>query len=386
LQRSDAGLVKGAGTVQVVAGTGGIGLYDVNASDTEAGYFDAMSGANSNPTWGALEVSATQDSLQASFVRAAGGTFSDSFTISKDITSPNSPPSASFTSSCNDLSCTLDGSGSSDSDGSVTSYAWTFCDDSTGTGIMPAHSYVAAGTYTVGLTVTDDDGATDTTTRSVTVTAPTGTTYASDNFSRTVSSGFGTAPIGGPWTLSGSSSLFSVADGVGVIRVGAGSGPAAYLSNVSAADTDLRMTFSLDKQPTGNGLYLSTFLRRGSGGSYFAKSRVDSTGGVWVELCRRPASGSEVSLGTAVKVSGLTYSAGDTLQLRLQAVGSSPTTLRAKVWKQGTTEPTTWQRSVTDSTAGLQIAGSVGVSPYLSSGATNAPVTVKIDDLAVTSP
>ena len=211
-----------------VAGTGGAGLYDVHTSDAEAGYFAAMSGANANPTWGALEVSATQDSLQATFARAAGGTFSDSFTIAKDVTPPNSPPTASFTSLCSELSCTLNGSGSSDSDGSVSSYAWSFGDGSTGTGVTPAHSYATAGTYTVGLTVTDDDGANDTTTRSVTVTGPpTVTTYASDTFSRTVTNGFGTAPVGGPWTLSGSSAAFSVADGAGQVRVGAGSGPPA---------------------------------------------------------------------------------------------------------------------------------------------------------------
>jgi hypothetical protein len=234
--------------------------------------------------------------------------------------------------------------------------------------------------------VTDDDGATDTTTHSLTVTAPTVTTYASDNFSRTVTGGFGTAPIGGPWTISSSSSSFSVADGVGVIRVGAGSGPAAYLGNVSAADLDLRMNFSLDKRPTGSGLHLSTLMRRSSGGSYAVKARVDSGGAVWLEVYRKPASGSDVTLGTAVTVPGLTYAAGDTLELRVQSVGSSPTTIRSKVWKKGTAEPTVWQRSITDSTPGVQGAGSVGVLPYLSSGATNAPVTVKIDDLAVTSP
>ncbi|WMW25157.1 PKD domain-containing protein [Methanolobus sediminis] len=58
---------------------------------------------------------------------------------------------------------TLDGTGSSDSDGTIVSYEWDFGD---GSPSLPApapylsHAYASAGTYTVTLTVTDDDGAT----------------------------------------------------------------------------------------------------------------------------------------------------------------------------------------------------------------------------------
>jgi PKD repeat protein len=82
---------------------------------------------------------------------------------------PNVPPSASFTSNCDQLGCAFDGSGSSDSDGSITSYAWDFGDGATGTGVSPQHTYTAAGTYTVKLTVTDDRGGTDTATQQVKV-------------------------------------------------------------------------------------------------------------------------------------------------------------------------------------------------------------------------
>ncbi|GMA86183.1 hypothetical protein GCM10025868_14330 [Angustibacter aerolatus] len=66
--------------------------------------------------------------------------------------------------------------------------------------------------------------------------------------------------------------------------------------------------------------------------------------------------------------------------------GTSPTTLRARVWRAGATEPTTWAVSGTDATAGLQAAGGVGVLTYLSSATTNAPVTLSVDDLRVTAP
>ncbi len=45
-----------------------------------------------------------------------------------------------------------------DPDGQVVSYAWTFGDGATGVGSSTSHSYATPGTYTVSLTVRDNDG------------------------------------------------------------------------------------------------------------------------------------------------------------------------------------------------------------------------------------
>ncbi len=92
--------------------------------------------------------------------------------------SPNVDPTASFTTSVDfgtaPLQISFDASASSDSDGSIASYAWQFGGDATGSGRQTSHTYEAGGIFVVTLTVTDDRGGTAQASDTVFVGSPAG--------------------------------------------------------------------------------------------------------------------------------------------------------------------------------------------------------------------
>lgn len=83
----------------------------------------------------------------------------------------NLAPTAAFQVSCSYLACSFTDQ-STDSDGVVAAWSWSFGDATSAAVRHPTHSFAAAGTYLVTLTATDDDGAVSTASRSVTVASP----------------------------------------------------------------------------------------------------------------------------------------------------------------------------------------------------------------------
>jgi glucose/arabinose dehydrogenase len=97
-------------------------------------------------------------------------------------TAANQPPTASFTANPNNgpvpLTVAFDGTGSTDPEGRPLTYSWDLNGDGTfgdATGSTASNTYSTSGVYHPSLRVTDDQGASDTTSRTITVgnTAPT---------------------------------------------------------------------------------------------------------------------------------------------------------------------------------------------------------------------
>lgn len=88
---------------------------------------------------------------------------------------PSARATATPTSGTSPLTVAFSSAGSLDPDGTIVSLSWNFGDGATSTESNPTHLFTAAGNYSVVLTVTDNGGATATSTVSVTVTAPSST-------------------------------------------------------------------------------------------------------------------------------------------------------------------------------------------------------------------
>ncbi len=85
-----------------------------------------------------------------------------------DVLVPPSPPIAKMkVVSVNHMDVAVADDGSSDADGTIVSYDWSFGDGGVASGTTATHSYTAVGTYTITLTVKDNDGLTGSASASV---------------------------------------------------------------------------------------------------------------------------------------------------------------------------------------------------------------------------
>ena len=88
---------------------------------------------------------------------------------------PNEPPNSEINGPYSGevgVSISFSSEESSDSDGSIVEYYWTFGDGAHSYSTNPTYTYQSPGTYTITLRVTDDDGATDATSTACIVESP----------------------------------------------------------------------------------------------------------------------------------------------------------------------------------------------------------------------
>jgi len=122
-------------------------------------------GSEASCSWDTTQYTDGSHTIQAS---ARGVTDTVIVTIDNGGNPTNNPPVADFSYTKTDLTVDF-ADASTDTDGTVVNWYWEFGDGSTTTLQNPSHTYASDGTYSVSLTVTDDDGATDSTSQDVTV-------------------------------------------------------------------------------------------------------------------------------------------------------------------------------------------------------------------------
>lgn len=359
--------------------------------------------ASTDPEGGALrydwtfEPGRTATGRTATYTYAAPGTY----TVTLRVTDPQGaqatttrtvtvakpvdlPPVASFTATATGLQVALDASASTDPEGQALTYSWNFGGGQpAGTGRTASATYAAAGTYDVTLTVRDPGGNEASTTTPVTVANPPvgPLLVAGDAFERVVAAGLGSADVGGAWSAV-PATVFSVADGRMRIAMNApASGASASLTSVASTDADIRIALGADKAAAGGSQFITVVGRQVGNDDYSGLYRIQRSGTVQLVLSKK-VGGASTNLAF-VDLPNLSPAAGELVQVRFQVTGTGTTTLRMKAWRTGTDEPADWMVTATDASASLQAPGRVGLVSYLSSSASNAPVTVLADDLQV---
>lgn len=202
-------------------------------------------------------------------------------------------------------------------------------------------------------------------------------TYVSDTFERTVSSGWGTADTGGSWTTSWGPDT-SVSSGKGRLSL-PNNGSLVTVSipgTSSVADAQATVRVSSNKIFTSTNAWAEVRLRKQSGAdtSYLVRFNWLSDESITLGLYRRSA-GSVFTVTADTTVSGLTNVADREFWVKFQVEG---TNLRARAWEYGTSEPSTWAVTGTDSN--ITAAGSYQTHAQVSG--TEAP-TISFDDLTI---
>jgi CSLREA domain-containing protein len=289
-------------------------------------------------------------------------------------------PTAGFDWSQRNGSLTVDFDDTST--GNATSWSWSFGDTFGSDERNPSHAYLLPGTYEVTLTATNANGS-NSLTKNIDV-QTSATSVATDAFGRSTTSGWGSADLGGAYTVVSPQADYSVGGGVGrIVLPTGGDTRSALLGSVSAQTVDIKFRVAADKVIAGANTIVFVVCRRQGNSEYRPRLNFNTNGSLSVNASM-VADGTESSLGSAVVVPGATQAAGAFFWVRAQCSGSNPTTIRVKAWADGAAEPG-WLFTATNTEPALQGAGAVGVRAYAGSAISVAPVTLSFDDLIVST-
>ncbi len=187
----------------------------------------------------------------------------------------------------------------------------------------------------------------------------------SDQFERTVASGFGTADVGGPWNVS-STARTTVTGGQGVISSFTGGNQDVQAWNATTA-TNMEVVglVQLNASNPVGGNYQARLV---------ARAQTDARNGYVARVVHTPAGAVTWALARVVNAGGTNSTtlaqgtllssgaAGSRWWIRLRTSG---TTIQAKFWRNGTAEPATWTSTATDS---FWTSGRAGLGAFVASG------------------
>jgi hypothetical protein len=211
-----------------------------------------------------------------------------------------------------------------------------------------------------------------------------------DGFTRVISNGWGEADNGGPWRIGKSTRAdFRVLSGKGQIVAPDNKPRNAVATDGYGLDVAGLASFGIDTPPDRTNRYytIQVYARRDdreSDGDNYYRFRVRAYGkGTMDVTVEKNVRGVLTSLTGNVPIAA-TFKPGQKYWIRWACVGVSPaTTLRLRVWADGTAEPTAWALAFTHNEPALDVIGTTGFRASGPNGTeqTTWPVTFSFDDL-----
>lgn len=205
------------------------------------------------------------------------------------------------------------------------------------------------------------------------------TVYVRDTFSRTVASAWGTPNIGPAWSMTG-----SLPDSIGVNGSrGTWASPtmnSAIFTSSTALHTNIRMemTITIDKFPIGGDAVPRLTCRVMGANDYNIRFAFKPDGTIRLSVARTESGFVVSNIAPAM---GL-YSLNTQYRLIGEVMGTSPTSIRAKIWPVGSPEPG-WDLQTTDSTAGYQVAGFSTLRLNQATAVSNKPIAYTVDNILI---
>lgn len=222
-------------------------------------------------------------------------------------------------------------------------------------------------------------------------TAATPTTQFDDQFTRTLSNAFGTSDTGQTWTLVNTSTAYAVNGNAGTItHTAVNTGFTAYVP-LALTTQDAVARFSYSTVPTA-GAYVFSIVGRYTSGTQMYRCKVTvnpaaSAMALTVEKTSANTSNVLTAVTNAnVTLTGTNYAAAAQYWVRF-AVAPTATagtsSIQARVWADGVTQPTTWNIDTTDNDSALQSAANFGVYSVVNGTASPASTVLSVHEMTV---
>ncbi len=188
-----------------------------------------------------------------------------------------------------------------------------------------------------------------------TLSGPVDRLLVEDSFDRNATGGWGTADTGQAWVSRDALGYLSADGDDAHIRAPLGATYTGWsdIPSVSTKDVRAQVVWSVDGTPDST--YIGVGGRVVGSNYYAARVRLAADGGVKLFALKNDSSIKQVNYEATMKVVP-----SEKYVVAVHVSGTSPTTVKAKVWKYGEEEPD-WQVVATDNTAGYQAPGHLTV-------------------------